>query len=160
MAVLWKKGEKAGNQYFDNKSCTALCFTAQSQLFYQLKQNAFQNNVEKGANTGNQQSHFPVRHYALPHNPNFFINWNRMLFKTMWKKEKTLVISNLTFTYNVFNPFKYLFSVELRFLCCRNKKYLVGTLGATFFGQLSGKLVRIFVLMKSWMSFNLGTHGQ
>ena len=39
------------------------------------------------------------------------------------------------------------------------KKYLAGILEATFFSQVTLKLVRMFVLMTPWMSSNLGHLG-
>ena len=39
------------------------------------------------------------------------------------------------------------------------KKYLVGTVQATFLAQLTWKLVRMFILIKSWMTASLGHLG-
>ena len=51
-------------------------------------------------------SNHPVFIYLLWHNPDICQFWQRRLLKTLWEKEKMLVTSIFSFSYNVFFPIK------------------------------------------------------
>ena len=49
-------------------------------------------------------SPLPCVFNALPHNDNFWRPWETSLLKTLWAKEKLLVMSNFSFCHSVFYP--------------------------------------------------------
>ena len=58
----------------------------------------------------------PLSHTGLPFNPlpnntTFQHTKDIQLWKTLWEKEKLLVVSNFSFSHNVFYPIWYLFSI-------------------------------------------------
>ena len=49
------------------------------------------------------------------HNDTFCRPWRTNLFKTLWEKEKLLVMSNFSFSHSVFYPFEELSSIFIKF---------------------------------------------
>ena len=50
-------------------------------------------------------THKPMFFNLFPHNDTFWHPWKTSLLKTLWEKEKLLVMSNFSFSHSVFYPF-------------------------------------------------------
>ena len=62
-----------------------------------------------------------LRVNSLPHSLNLERPWERNLLKTLWEKEKIMVISIFSFSHDVFNPImdrNYYFS-NIKFVICK-----------------------------------------
>ena len=77
-----------------------------------------ENNLEKGENAGYQ--HFCLFQKCskgqrvvnpFPNKPWFLRVCKTSLLKTLWEKEKLLVMSNFSFSHSVFYPFQQLFAI-------------------------------------------------
>ena len=57
----------------------------------------------------------------FPHNDTFWCPWETSILKTLWEKEKLLVMSNFSFTHSVFYLFRELSAIFIKFknVVCR-----------------------------------------
>ena len=58
---------------------------------------------------------FPFVLNPFPHDDTFWCPWETSLLKTLWEKEKLLIMSNFSFTPSVFYPFRELSGIFIKF---------------------------------------------
>ena len=58
---------------------------------------------------------FLVFFKPFPHNGTFWCLWETSLLKTLWEKEKLLVMSNFSFSHSVFYPFGLFSAIFVKF---------------------------------------------
>ena len=63
----------------------------------------------------NQVSVAPMAFNPFPHNDTFWRPWETSFSKTLWEKEKLLVMSNFSLSHSVFYPFEYLSVIFVKF---------------------------------------------
>ena len=63
----------------------------------------------------------------FPHNDTFWRPWEKSLLKTLWEKEKLLVMSNFSFSHSVFYPFGWLSVIFVKIWNCRLQTLSVWT---------------------------------
>ena len=51
----------------------------------------------------------------FPHNDTFWCPWETSLLKTLWEKEKLLIMSNFSFSHSIFYPFGWLSAIFVKF---------------------------------------------
>ena len=111
--------------------------------FKTLIERAFENIVGKGENAGYQHFRLFTQSFLLyiqPHNKDFNIAqinpfpnkpWflrvcSISLLKTLWEKEKLLVMSNFSFSHSVFQSFGKLFIIFIKYEIVVCKLFQVG----------------------------------
>ena len=86
--------------------------------FNQLRKDSFENIVRRGKNSGYQ--HFLVLLISeaifnpFPNKTLFLCDCSTSVLKTLWEKEKLLIMSNFSFSHSVFYPFGELSTIVIK----------------------------------------------